>query len=307
MNATRPTKTRSYYPHHIIDGTRWDHYRPRRDDIIVSTSMKAGTTWVQTIVANLLYQDGTFPAPVDTMAPWLDMRFAPIEMQIANLEAQTGRRSLKTHLPLNAIPFYDEVKYVVVGRDGRDVFMSLHNHHTHYSDKLREMVATVDSTIGHPFAFDLGDIKAMWRQWTTRGYFAWESDGYPYWSHLYHFQTWWDFKHLSNIYFVHYADLLANPTGEIQRLAEFLAIPVTAAKMPEIVERISFTAMRENFDNIMPMANVVWQGGGNTFMNKGTNGRWRDIFDGADLALYDQAVARNLTPEAARWLEFGRG
>jgi aryl sulfotransferase len=306
VTATRPVKTRSYHPHHIIDGTRWDYYKPRPEDIIVSTSMKAGTTWVQTIVANLLFQDGRFPAPVDTMAPWLDMRFAPLEMQLANLEAQTTRRSIKTHLPLTAIPFYDEVKYIVVGRDGRDVFMSLHNHHTHYSDKMREMVSAVDAQVGHPFPFDLGDIKSMWRAWTTRGAFAWESDGYPYWSHLYHFQTWWDFKHLSNIYFVHYANLLADPAGEIQRLADFLGILVPRATLPEIVERVSFTAMRENFDNIMPMANVVWQGGSRTFMNKGTNGRWRELFNQEELALYDAAVARNLTTEAAQWLEHGR-
>jgi hypothetical protein len=38
---------------------------------------------------------------------------------------------------------------------------------------------------------------------------------------------------------------------------------------------------------------------------KGTNGRWRDVFEPEDLALYEEAKARLLTPESAEWLEEG--
>jgi len=64
MPQKLPQKTREYDNHPIIDGTRWRVYNHRPDDIIISTSYKAGTTWMQTIVANLLYQDGNFPMPV---------------------------------------------------------------------------------------------------------------------------------------------------------------------------------------------------------------------------------------------------
>jgi aryl sulfotransferase len=39
-------------------------------------------------------------------------------------------------------------------------------------------------------------------------------------------QSWWDFLHLPNILFVHYADLLADLEGEIRRVAQFLEIEV---------------------------------------------------------------------------------
>ena len=57
-----PERSRIYQCHHF-DSTRWDYYEPRDDDIIVATSYKAGTTWTQAILANLIFPDGNFPAP----------------------------------------------------------------------------------------------------------------------------------------------------------------------------------------------------------------------------------------------------
>jgi hypothetical protein len=45
------------------------------------------------------------------------------------VEAQTHRRFLKTHLPLDALVFSPKAKYIYIGRDGRDVVWSMYNHH----------------------------------------------------------------------------------------------------------------------------------------------------------------------------------
>ena len=41
-----------------------------------------------------------------------------------------------------------------------------------------------------------------------------------------------------------------------------------------------------------------------TFINKGTNGRWKGVLDDEDLALYDQAMGK-LPADYAQWLENG--
>ncbi len=46
------------------------------------------------------------------------------------------------------------------------------------------------------------------------------------------------------------------------------------------------------------------KGGGDTFINKGTNGRWRGVLDAEDLELYAQAMAK-LPADYAHWLEHG--
>ncbi|MFT5014396.1 MAG: aryl sulfotransferase, partial [Dinoroseobacter sp.] len=50
---------------------------------------------------------------------------------------------------------------------------------------------------------------------------------------------------------------------------------------------------------------VIFDGGSAGFYFKGTNGRWRDVLTAQDLALYEAAKARVLTPESAKWLEQG--
>ncbi|MFL6447393.1 MAG: hypothetical protein ACJ746_06850 [Bryobacteraceae bacterium] len=63
--------------------------------------------------------------------------------------------------------------------------------------------------------------------------------------------------------------------------------------------------MKENFSSIMPGADHLWRGGGATFMNKGTNGRWSDVVTEAEVEQCRSAVERELTPDCAAWLEHG--
>ncbi len=301
-----PEKTREYDNHPIINSKRWQAYTHRPGDIVISTSYKAGTTWMQNIVANLIFQDGDMPAPVTQMGPWIDMDIIPLDEIIEGIEAQTWRRAFKTHLPLDGIPYYDTMKYIYVCRDGRDVFMSLWNHHSGYSDTLREMLAPKVAATGRDFPYDYKDLHECYADWISKSWYdEWENDGYPYWSHFHHLQTWWDYRHLDNIHFVHFADLKSDPEKAIRGVAAFLDIEVDEAMMPGILERISFGSMKKNFMKIMPESQDLWKGGGDRFMNKGTNGRWVGVLTDEELAQYDAAVKATLTPDAAHWLEHG--
>ena len=50
----------------------------------------------------------------------------------------------------------------------------------------------------------------------------------------------------------------------------------------------------------------IFKDGAKSFFYKGTNGRWRDVLSEEELALYDQAAKRVLTPDCRQWLENGR-
>ncbi len=94
----------------IFDSRRWRHYRPRHDDIIIATYPKCGTIWMQRIVSLLVFQTAE-PKPIMQISAWIDRRFPqPIEAVVAQIEAQEHRRFLKSHLPLDGLPFYGEVK-----------------------------------------------------------------------------------------------------------------------------------------------------------------------------------------------------
>jgi aryl sulfotransferase len=304
MPRKLPQKLHEYTNHVVIDSTRWRVYNHRPGDIIISTSYKTGTTWMQTIVANLLFQDGAFPAPVTAMSPWLDMSLPPLEDVSKALEAQTHRRFIKSHLALDGLPYFDTARYIIVGRDVRDVFMSMWNHHNGYTDETKAMFRDRAASFGTEFPF-WDDIHGMFRSWVETGSFPWESSGFPYWSHLHHAQTWWDYRHLPNILMVHYTDLLENPEGQIRRIAKHLNVAVDEQLLPGVLQRISFKGMKENFNTIMPEAGHLWRGGSATFMNKGTNGGWKGVLTDAELEQCRAAVERELTPDCAAWLEHG--
>jgi aryl sulfotransferase len=53
-------------------------------------------------------------------------------------------------------------------------------------------------------------------------------------------------------------------------------------------------------------ARFIWKDGLGTFFFKGTNGRWRDVLTADELAMYERARTRCLTPDCAAYLEGGR-
>jgi len=293
------------YQNHHLDSTRWNALQLRQDDIVIATSYKAGTTWMQGIVANLIFSGQPLPAPLHELSPWLDMRAMPLELILSQLEQQKHRRFIKTHLPLDSLPFHSVLKYVYVARDARDVFMSFWNHYHSYNDAAFAMLNTAPGRVGPELPRCPDDIHELWRGWMTRGWFDWETEGYPFWSNLHHVQSWWDFRHLPNILFVHYADLLASLESEIRRVARFLEIDVPENAWPAIVHNCTFAEMKATGENSDARYRLFLEDGAKTFFHKGTNGRWREILSDEELALYDAAAKRELTAECRRWLENG--
>jgi aryl sulfotransferase len=292
------------YQNHTLDSTRWHHYTPREDDVIVSTSYKSGTTWMQNIVLQLIYHGREVP-PVWDVSPWVDFRpGGPIEELIDTLEAQRDRRCIKTHLALDGLPFYSQVKYIVVGRDARDVFMSWYNHYSKYTDLFYALLNDTPGRVGDPIPRCPQNINEYWRTWITRGWFEWESEGYPHSGNMHHTQTWWENRHLENILFVHFNDLLADLEGETRRVAQFLDIDLPEESIPGIVHAVSFSTVKAAQDPVT--ASDLWKGGMNTFFFKGTNGRWQGVLSEDELAMYETTRDRVLASPCALWLEKGR-
>lgn len=303
-NTTIPRSNRiRQYQNHHLDSTFWDDFEPRNNDIFVCTYLKSGTTWMQQIVAMLIFQGEDPPTPLSEMSIWVDNRL-PKEEKILLLEQQNHRRIIKSHLPIDAILFYPQCKYIYVGRDGRDVFMSLFNHYKNASEFYFEVVNNIPGRIGAPWPVCPDDPLEFWKNWISKGWFEWEKDGYPFWSFFDTIQSWWNYRHLPNILFVHFANLKKDLPGEIRRIAAFLDIEIEPNKFDTMVEKCTFEYMKKNPD-VVPAKGLGWKGGAATFMNKGTNGRWKDVLTAKDIEQYQAVVGQRLKPECAYWLETG--
>ena len=304
MTQGEPERTRVYRNHHL-DSTRWDSFVARDDDIFVTTAYKAGTTWTQRILAALVFGSVPLYAPLGEISPWIDARFTgPLELMLATVDAQRHRRFIKSHLAADGLRFFPQAKYIVVGRDTRDVFMSLFNHYSAYTDIMFALFNDADRP-GPEFPRCPATARELWPRWISEGWFDWEPDGWPYWSHHHHLATWWEVRDLPNVLFVHFGDLRADPETEMRRIAAFCDIDVEEDAWPELVATVGLDAMRAEARGTEDPMTMGFEGGAARFFFKGDSGRWRSVLTDSDLELYDKA-ASTLAPDLRRWLEGGR-
>lgn len=293
-----PRKLRELQNHHM-DSTRWDGFPFRDDDIVIGTYAKAGTTWLQQIVSQLLF-DGAEGVAVNEMSPWLDMRATPLAETLALLEAQTHRRFIKTHLPVDALVYAPQAKYIYIARDGRDVCWSLHNHHSNANADYFAAVNDTPGRVGPPLPPADPDVLAYFRHWLAH-------DGAPYWSFWENTRTWWGIRDLTNMLLLHFEDLKGDLPGEMRRIAAFLGIAPSPEIWAKIEEHVTFAYMRANAAAVVPGGGALWRGGTDTFVNKGTNGRWRTLLTPEDVAAYEAMAVERLGPDCAHWLAHGWG
>ncbi len=291
-----PVKTRELHNHHF-DSTIWNDFRFRDDDIVIATYAKSGTTWMQQMVAQMLF--GGDPAlPVAELSPWLDLRVPPKEIKLAAVEAQIHRRIIKTHLPVDALVFSPRAKYIYIARDGRDVVWSMYNHHANANAAWYAALNDTPGRVGPPIEPPPADIRQYWRDWMDR-------DGHPFWPFWDNLRSWWAIRHLPNVLVVHFNDLKRDMEGEMRRIAGFLDIAIDESRWPDIVRYCRFDWMKQNATMSVPLGGAFWDGGAQVFINQGVNGRWTDTLTAADNTEYEARALRELGPECARWLAHG--
>jgi aryl sulfotransferase len=304
MPALLRAPTRQYRTA-VMDSARWDGYRPRQGDIIIATFAKVGTTWTQRIVDMLVFQSAE-PRPVIALSPWLDATFfAPVEANLETLEGQTHRRFIKTHLPLDAVPLYDGVSYIHVGRDGRDACMSMHNHDMAFKPEMRARIASNASDERQKMSPPPADPREYYLEWIARNE-RWRDEpgaDMPFFAFE---NTYWRERRRANVIFLHYNDMKQDLGGEMRRLSRFLGIDTPEPLMDELVRAATFETMKAQGSQIMPGAEVAFEGGAQRFFNKGVNARWKDILTGDDVARYERAAAAALSPACASWVASGR-
>lgn len=291
-----PRKRRELQNHHF-DSTMWNGFRFRDDDIVIATYAKSGTTWTQQIVGQLVFS-GAEDVDVGELSPWVDLRVPPREVKLPAIEAQTHRRFLKTHLPVDALVFSPQARYVYIGRDGRDVVWSMYNHHANANEAWYAMLNDTPGRVGPPIEKSVPSIRRYFLDWLER-------DGHPFWPFWENVRSWWDIRRLPNVLLIHFDALKRDMPGEIRRIARFLDIPVDEARFPAIVEHCTFDYMKAHAARSAPLGGIFWDGGAATFINKGTNGRWQGTLTAEDSARYEAIAREQLGEDCARWLATG--
>jgi aryl sulfotransferase len=103
------------------------------------------------------------------------------------------------------------------------------------------------------------------------------------------------------VLFAHFDDMKSDLEGQMRRVADFLAIEIEEPKWPTLVQQCTFEGMKARSREIADF-DAHFQGGADTFLFKGTNGRWRDVLTAEELEQFDKRCAELLPPDAIAWV-----
>jgi len=318
-----PAPARRRYASYLSDSARWDDFEFRDDDVLICTPAKCGTTWMQMICALLIFQSKALPGRLDDLSPWLDSKSESLGRVVAALEAQEHRRFIKTHTPLDGLPFDERVTYLCVGRDPRDVAVSAYNHRQNMN--LPTVLAAVEATGGLEDFPEYRAGRAPSRpDDLTEQFWAWvEAEPGPEREHMVgppsanwsgslvalldHLGTFWEQRHRGNVVLLHYSDLQDDLERQMRHVASVLGIDVEKGLWPELVTAARFENMKARADELAPEIHVegIWMDTAR-FFNKGSSGQWRQIMSTAeDQRRYQARVNELGNPELLAWAHRG--
>jgi len=302
--VTHPKRYRSL----VADSARWDGFEFRPGDIVISTPPKCGTTWTQMLCALLVFDEPTLPAALDEVSPWLDMCNRSLDEVRAVLAAQTHRRFIKTHTPLDGLPLRRDVTYLVVGRDPRDVAISFEHHEAnmdwdHFLALREEAVGNADLAELPPRPPPLADPVERFRR------FVYDETpvGPPNLASVVrHLDSGWQRRRAPNVALFHYSDYRTDLVGEMLRLAKGLDIPCTPERARALAPEAGLARMRERASELAPAASQQNWKDAREFFRSGGSGEWRARLTDADLAAYEARVAALVGADLAAWAHGGR-
>lgn len=94
--------------------------------------------------------------------------------------------------------------------------------------------------------------------------------------------------------------------GSLREIASFLNIAIDESNFDNLVNLLTFASVKSADNIICPLDGTIFHGGKATFINKGTNGRWKGVLSYDQLEQYDTVVAAKLSLECAAWLNGGK-
>lgn len=280
----------------------WSSLPFRDNDIIIASTIKSGTTWLQQIVSQLVFK-GNFNGKMNNVSIWLDtLRNLNEEEIIELIEKQEHRRFFKTHSPASIVlnNRNKNTKYIFITRDFRDVVWSFYNHFINSKYVVRENNEFIDTIrrmkkSSNPYEF--------WNITMENIDFFKKCKSYKIiWSYFYTIKTWLENKNNDNILILHFNDLKKDLKGNINKISEFLGYDYDEEIMDEVYKKSTFEWMKGNSKKCAP---VLFKNNSSNFINKGTNKRWKNSLTQNDILKYKNLIKSFFNENETIWIENG--
>lgn len=253
-------------------------FQASSEDLLIATYPKAGTTWIQEIVDNVLNADNLKQcnrSPTHDRMPFLEFVLPKnILSGIDQLAAMKPPRVIKTHLPFHLVPksFWEKnCKAIYVARNPKDNLVSYY----HFT-RMCKMLP------------DPGTWEEFFQAFLS-GNVAWGS----FYDHV---KGWWDQRNKWQILYLFYEDIKEDPGREIKKLMKFLGKDsLNKNTIEEIVWRTSFDVMKENPEANYSSLRSIFDMSISPFMRKGTVGDWKYHFTVSQNEMFDEDYKQKMS------------
>lgn len=220
-------------------------------DVLICSYFKSGTNWTMQIAVQIAHRGQAEFEHIHDLVPWPDMpdnaRYAvPLDDDRPARSAPTGLRIIKTHLPLDALPYSPAGRYICVVRDPKDVFVSSY----HFT---RAMV--------------MGPLMPTVGAWLD----AYLSPDTPIGSWARHLASGWSLRGRGNVLFLTYERMRADLGAAVDEIAAFMGVALTAAERASVLERSSFAYMK-TVEHKFDAPGAPWASSKGAMMRRGASG-----------------------------------
>jgi hypothetical protein len=193
-------------------------FEPRPSDIIICTYAKCGTTWLQQIAHGLRTRGSMEFEEINVVTPWIEVAYDVGWDLDASQVAEP--RVYKSHCSWHDVP--KGGRYICSFRNYLDAFVSYYRF--------------FEGWMFEPGTISL-ETLLQWR-WPPD-----KLDSQGYWFHL---SSWWEQRHNKDVLLLCYEDMMADLPGTVQRVANFMGIPLDNALLDIVVRQSSREFMLEH-------------------------------------------------------------
>lgn len=271
-------------------------------DIVIVDPFKAGTTFTQTVIDQILNNGEELKESLSNKSPWLDSSWGDYDFMLQKLIDQkknARRRIMKSHLPADYVPIDPVAKYIFVSRNGKDLVCSFHNYLYNFN---AETVAKINKL--HQEFF--GNDEKMQIPETRVEFFDLflETGGKGLCEVLDLTKSWWELKDQPNVLLVHYSKLINDFENEVKRLAKFVGADVDNLNMEKIKAHCDFQYMKNNADSYVPF-NGKHMTDAKSFFHEGPARDSTKIISPEKIAQFDKLAVEKMGAECAKWMQSG--
>lgn len=282
------------------DSARWEQFKHRPGDIIISTPPKSGTTLTQRLCALAVFQVGELPQPMDVLSPWFDQHHRSDQEAFSLVEAQEHRRFLKTHTPLDGIPYWEDVTYLATARDPRDIFTSWEGQLSNMDQE--RVMAAFESGVGvetvaeffEPRAPTVGERAQQWLEEQDLNNFSLAR-------HLHQMELAWKRQERPNVALFHFDLLRTDQQIALRAVADAIGVELSDEQVAQLAPSASFASMKADAANLAPNTKGIFVEP-DKFFRQGTSGGWQQQLTAEQLVRYDERTQELVSSEFLAWL-----